>query len=238
MKHPSPRVFFEAHAGELGLGAWLGFRLHLMRCERCRTRWDEEHAAAESAVFDDRVDARLRAAGVTGTKKDPTRWIMIPALAGVLVLLLVFFFRGPDRVHDDGGETLRPKGGTTSTFLVYVSPKGGDGGVDLLGPTCAPGDALQAQYRTNRKQVLVVGVDPAGEARVLAPLDGKTSAPTTIGLQSLPQSWVLDEAKGRERFVAFFSDAPIDAARATAAAKAEKPALEGTIAVVRECTKR
>jgi hypothetical protein len=235
VKHPSPLTFFEAHASELGLFAWVAFRVHLVRCDACRARFEREKADAAAATFDDRVDARLRAAGVTPATRSPMRWIAAPVAAGALVVLLLLIVRRPDRTLDDGGDTLRAKGGGTS-FLVYVAR---DGGIDLLGPQCSPGDALQAQYRTSKKQYLVVGVDPDGHARTLVPVDGKTSTPTTPGsLQSLPNSWVLDAARGRERFVGFFSDQPIDAARAEAAAKADKPALEGAVAIVHECTKQ
>lgn len=236
MKHPSPLVFFEAHAGELGLSAWIGFRLHLLRCEACRARFERAEADARAATFDDRVDARLRAAGVAPTAGARSRgpWIAVPLAAGALVVLLLVFFRRPDPRLDEGDAPLRAKGGGT-TFLVYV---GRDGGVDLLGPECSPGDALQAQYRTSKKQYLVVGVDPDGRARTLVPVDGATSTETAPGLQSLPNSWVLDAARGRERFVGFFSDRPIDAARAEAAAKADKPTLEGAVAIVHECIKK
>ena len=103
--------------------------------------------------------------------------------------------------------------------------------------SCRPGDALQAEYRSEKPYLMIVGVDPENRARTLVPLDGTTSTPTRPSVQSAPQSWVLDAVRGRERFVAFFSDAPLDSTRAQAAALGDRPRLDGATVVVRECTK-
>jgi hypothetical protein len=130
---------------------------------------------------------------------------------------------------------MRAKGG--SSFLIFVGNGDGDGGATLLGEKCRPGDALQAQYRSERPYLMIVGVDPDNQPRTLVPLDGTSSTAIRPGVHGAPQSWVLDGARGRERFVALFSDVPLDAARAHAAALEDRPRLEGAVAVVRECTK-
>ncbi len=130
------------------------------------------------------------------------------------------------------GDELRAKG--SSAFEIYsTSPEG----PVLLGQRCRPGDSLQAEYRSDRPYLLVVGVDPDDRARTLLPLDGATSMRITAGNQLAPSSWVLDEQPGRERFVAFFSDAPISAAVAHRTAMAGQPSLASTTVVVRECVK-
>ena len=232
--HPTPVVWFKLHAKDLSIPAWISLRAHTLRCAECKSRLANERRerAGIEALFDDRVADRLR--GVTASAEPSRRrvaraWFAIPAAALAVLMFLVI----RPRSGVVGDDEMRMKGGA-SIFLVYVATPAG---TDLLGDRCRPGDGLQAQYRTTKAQYLIVGVDPDLVARTLAPLDAATSTATAPGLQSLPQSWVLDAAPGRERFVAFFSDLPIDAARAQEAAKQEKPLLAGATAIVHECRK-
>lgn len=229
-RHPSQLTWFKYQARDLHVFAWFAFRIHVATCKTCGERF--RHEESERATVEALLDGSRRA-----VSRRAASWMALamPAMA-LAALVLVFAFRRSSEVPAGTGpeETMRTKGDPTSSFIVYVR---GDGGATVLGEACRPGEALQAQYRSDKPYMLVVGVDASREARVLAPLDAAASGRIGNGLESVPQSWVLDAARGRERFVAFFSDVPVDAAGARAAALEPVPRLEGATVVVRECTK-
>jgi hypothetical protein len=224
-RHPSELSWFRFHAHDLPVLAWLSFRFHALRCDACGTRLRNETRARAA------VEALLDRAKPAGPS--PSRaWIFVSLATAAAVAIVLFIARPKPEIPNDDG--LRTKGGSAS-FVLHVAV---DGGTDILGERCQPGDALQAEYRSDKPYVLVVGVDPANQARTLIPLDGAESMRLAgKGVETAPQSWVVDEAQGRERFVAFFSDAPIDSSRARSAALRDRPELEGAITIVRECTK-
>lgn len=223
--HPSSLVWFRYHADDLPLFLWFRFRVHVARCAACSLRLREEKS--ERA----RVEAVLNGARPAPSRRLPI-WFGIPAVLGGAAVL--FFLFAPRPKIEPGVEPdLREKGGGSS-FFVFVKH---DGGVLPISDACIQGDALQAQYKTDKAHVLVVGVDPEGEVRTLFPLDGTESTRAGVELETLPQSWVLDDVLGRERFVAFFSDEPLEARRAHAIARESEPPPPGVMVVVRQCTK-
>jgi Domain of unknown function (DUF4384) len=225
MSHPTPLTWFRFHAGDLGLFAWLSFGAHRLRCAECRERCQRE------------IAERLAFEGNGPVPRAPFAFrLALPVLAiaaGVLVWQLWPRRGGEQLALNDEPEGFRPKG--ASVFDVFVVRAEEEA---LLGPRCREGDALQARYTSSHSaQIMVVGVDPHGTARVLFPLDGETSQAITTGPNFVANSWVLDGEPGRERFVAFFSDAPLRAEDARRAALADKPQLPGATVVVRDCVK-
>ncbi len=208
MNHPFSRTWFQFHASDLSLRQWITFRLHVWRCQTCRQRLNAE--LEERSSFE---GARA-----------PRRWILAPV--AVALGLSIVLLRVTQNTDD-----LRPKGGSRFDLIVADSP------AHALGARCAPGDRLQASVRTERAHFVIVGVDPFGKTRTLFPLDGLQSAPRPEGLFQLPNSWTLDAAVGRERFVAFFSDEPIASEAAQQAAVLGRPSLNGAEAIVRDCSK-
>lgn len=229
MRHPSPLTWFRFHASDLGFAGWLAFRGHLVRCTDCRERCARE--VRERLAFEGESPvARGGGAAIA------LRFAM-PAVA-IIAMLVVWQLSArsgsrPTETAMNDQDTFRPKGSGTFDVLVVR----GDEEV-LLGERCREGDALQARYASSSsKQMMVVGVDPHGTARVLFPLDGETSQAITPGPNLVGNSWVLDGEPGRERFVAFFSESPLRAEDARRAARAEKPSLPGATAIVRDCVK-
>ena len=228
MSHPTPLTWFRFHAADLGVLGWVSFRAHLVGCSECRLRCRRE--LAERAAFEGASPAPRAALAF--------RFAMpvIAIAAGILVWQV-----SARRPVSPGGELavnaepdgFRAKG--SSVFDLFVVRAEEEA---LLGPRCREGDALQARYTSSRsKQILVVGVDPHGAARVLFPLDGETSQAITPGPNLVANSWVLDAEPGRERFVAFFSDEPLRAEDARRAALSDRPQLPGATVVVRDCLK-
>jgi hypothetical protein len=227
MSHPSPLTWFRFHAEDLGVLPWLSFRMHLLRCSECRQRCRRE--LAERSTFEGAAPVR----GVLSFR------LLMPAF-GVVAALVVWqvssYREGQTNeplAMNAEPDTFRPKG--SSVFDIFVVRSEEEA---LLGPRCREGDALQARYTSSAaKQIMVVGVDPHGTARVLYPLDGEASQAVTTGPNLVPNSWVLDGEPGRERFVAFFSEAPVRAEDARRAALGDKPELMGATVVVRDCIK-
>jgi hypothetical protein len=225
MTHPSSLTWFRFHAGDLGVFGWVAFRVHLVRCSECRQRC--RHEIAERLAFEGGAAPAPRAAWAFR--------IAMPvfAVAACLLVWQLSARRGGELASNDEPEGFRPKGSSVFDVLVVRAEEEA-----LLGPRCREGDALQARYTTSSsKQILVVGVDPHGTARVLFPLDGETSQAIATGPNLVPNSWVLDGEPGRERFVAFFSDAPLRGEDARRAALSARPQLAGATVVVRECVK-
>lgn len=228
MSHPSSLTWFRFHARDLGLLGWISLRGHLLRCSECRVRC--QHEVAERRAFE----------GATATPGRVFALRLLMPIVAVAAGLLIWQLsagrggpRGAETALNTEPDTFRPKGsGVFDVFVVRGEEEA------LLGPRCREGDALQARFTSSgSKQILVVGVDPHGTARVLFPLDGESSQPITAGPSFVANSWVLDGEPGRERFVAFFSEAPLRAEDARRAAVSERPQLAGATVVVRDCTK-
>jgi hypothetical protein len=87
--------------------------------------------------------------------------------------------------------------------------------------------------KSERRFVMILLLSGDGQLQVLHPLDGASSAEVA---KETPHSWELDDALGREQFIAFFSDEPV------AATDARQWAREGQWpthieAIQRSCTK-
>jgi hypothetical protein len=147
-------------------------------------------------------------------------------------------------------------GAAAAAFIVIRAPrtdpewtsKGGDllavhvqtaSGAVPLGATCAAGDRLMASYATEHAYLLLLERDGERRVQVLFPPGGTASAHLANARGTTPQSFVLDEVQGQECFAAFFSDAPLEAARAgeALAATPGAPALPGAVVRVHCCEK-
>lgn len=222
--------------GELGWWAGRHQRRHLRGCATCRQQ--EEALLAERRAFQaaparaaelGRLGASLPPPASRPTQRPASRlaWGGAAALALGLAVLAVLPGAPP-------GDALAAKGGATFTVLVERP-----GGSDPLGARCAPGDRLMATWRTPLPHLLVLERDGQGRVQALFPREGAASARLSAPEGATPGSWILDDAPGRECFIAFFSEAPIATAAAAGALAAapERPALAGVTAVARCCDK-
>ncbi len=222
-RHPDALTWSRFLGRELGVFQRLSFARHLRECERCRNRRDallRERAAFEGAP--EREEELSRLLRRAPSSRPPPRLLFGLGMATAAALALAVFIlpRG-----EPGEDVLRAKGG--SHFELWVNR--GDVATQL-GDECRPGDALRARYRTDRRYLLVLGRDGTGEIAPLFPPAGTGPVRLVEGEGLTPGSWVLDDRPGREQFIAFFSDAPISEAEASAAVRKageRTPTLEG-----------
>lgn len=211
---PSELEWTRHLAGEL---SWLAARrlgAHVAGCPRCRAAlaaMDAERAAFSADPQRRRDLARLGARPApSGSRRRRGLWWLsglsgLAAAAAAAVLVLAR--RGPGSDPEwisKGGDLL----------AVHVQTAGG---AAPLGATCAAGDQLMASYASGHAYLLLLERDGRGGIQVLLPPGGTASARLAAPRGATPQSFVLDEVPGQECFAAFFSDAPVDAARAAAA---------------------
>lgn len=107
------------------------------------------------------------------------------------------------------------------TLSVMVSDSGGARALEA-GDIVHPGDTLGFSVRTaDRAQLTVVGVDGQGRARVHAgPWHAEAGAPLTGEV-------VLDAVLGVQRYVAFACILPVAVDALLAAARAQRPGVDG-----------
>jgi hypothetical protein len=209
MKHISAMTWFRLESEALGPGDWLGLRLHLLRCPACR------QVRAQ----------RLRLAGPAERGWSKVAWLSLTGAAAATIALLVGVTWQRQPVDE-----LSPKGGSAFTLLEA------DAGGAPLGETCRPGEVLQGEVRSTRRYVLVLSLSGDGASQVLYPAGGARSVELPKGRAAMPNSWVLDAAPGLERFVAVFSDEPLDLPTARAALDAGRPGA-GVEVLERHCLK-
>lgn len=227
--HPDALAWARLLGRDLGpLAAWR-LRRHLAGCAACQARHatllegraDFEGAPARAEQLR-RLEARATAPAAPARGRG---LVLAGALAAALAVGASLAVVG---ARDREAAPLEPKGG--DQFTVYVL---GPLGPAPLGPACAEGDRLTARFRTGHRHLLVLEHDGAGEVQELLRSADATAAPR------LQPSWVLDARPGEECFAAFFSDAPLELATATAALKASpaSPAVPGASVQVRCCLK-
>jgi hypothetical protein len=213
------------HAGELSGDEAARVRAHADGCARCAAvlaELDAADAAFRARSFDDfsrAVEARLprvRAELVPPPKRrSPVFARAIPLALAASVAAVVFLprlFRTP---ADDG---VRAKGGAAVEWIV-----GGAGptreAVD--GERLAPGERVRLQVHPgDHGQLLALSVDAAGEVTPLYARDGR-SLPVTPGTRALLPDSIAFDGAGAERLYVLFSDAPLEVAAATRAARTE-----------------
>ncbi len=253
--HLNPLTIARHLGGDLGPFARWRLRRHLARCPRCLGELNR--IEAERAAFDAHPDrgaeimalaARLpRGQGHVPHAAPPQparphwQWAAIPA-AALLALFVAWRLLGVDPTSDPRGasplDDLSPKG--SDLFMIYV--EGGDGEAAPLGATCGAGDRLQAKIRSARPWVFVVGIDGGGGVSALHPMGGARSIKASAAEAWLPQSWLLDDRPGVERFAAIFSDAPLDLDDAAALLEREPEArahsAQREVIIERRCRKQ
>lgn len=101
-------------------------------------------------------------------------------------------------------EELRTKG-SSEFILVRLGAE-----ATRLEEGCRPGDVLQGELVSTHSFALVVSIPESGSPQVLFPPSGGSSGAMEHGRLRMPNSWVLDSVLGRERFIAVFSDLPLD----------------------------
>ncbi|MGC4001573.1 MAG: DUF4384 domain-containing protein [Anaeromyxobacter sp.] len=99
-------------------------------------------------------------------------------------------------------------------FRVAVARAGGAPELAASDAQVRAGDALRFSYEAAQPGfLLVLELDGRGQAGVLLPFGGASSAPVEAGRRDfLPGSVVLDDAPGPELLLAVFSQRPLEAA--------------------------
>jgi hypothetical protein len=209
--HISALTWFRFESGDLYFGEWLHLRLHLGRCETCRAQRDARQIIGEGREVGQR---RVR------------RTMTVLSGVAVLGVSALTVLQRPAR----GVDELTPKGGASTFNLAKVRPT-----AVPLDEICAAGDVLQGELRTTKKYVLVIGASGAS-VQVLYPAGLTQSAEVGNGVLRMPNSWVVDSEPGLERFVALFSDTPLDAEE-TMLKVLRGEAVSGTEQIFRQCRK-
>jgi hypothetical protein len=203
-----------------------GVSQHVVHCEHCRARVEELDVRDAAFLAEhpfESVEAPIaeRAVFLPEEPELPVevaawrRWlpafggVAVMAVAAMLTMLLL-----PPMVPLDGGETdpqgNRIKGATSLDALLLR----GETVMEVdRGTTLVPGDRIQFRVDTGGyDHVVVIGVDGTGEVAVYQPVEGGTSVPVDPGAgRILDTAFELDAAPGPEIYVAFLTDAPIDA---------------------------
>jgi hypothetical protein len=236
-RHPSELVWSRMLDGALAPHERLWLSLHLRRCEVCRRACADMQA--ERAIFQSAPERATEVQQLVGQlprgpsvpPARPHRWVGYAAGAmAVAASAVVLLVQWP--TVEDG---LRAKGGDSFGLVVKHADT-----VTPLGARCWPGDSLRAQLGSSHGYVLLVGIDPQGHVSALHPFGGTESTPLSEAQEFTPGSWVLDDAVGRERFVAVFSNARVTLEQVRAAvgrAGAATPQLEGAVSLERSCAK-
>jgi hypothetical protein len=213
--HLSPLFWARYLADELSWLQRLKMRRHLGSCEECRRAQLE--IEAERRSFE---QASPRALGLKrlqadafsrGIRPAPAgRWgrLAIPGLAALAACALVVVLSGPTELRAKGGD------------LFVLLSKRGDASSAPLSAQCVEGERLRARYRSTRPFLFIVGVDGSGSPHALFPMNGTGSQRISPGEALTPGSWTLDDQLGTERFLAFFSDAPVSLEQASEAIRA------------------
>jgi hypothetical protein len=230
---PSELQWTRHLAGELGWLAARRLRAHLAGCARCRralAAMDAERAAFAADPRRERDRAVLAARARTPASDRPMMWMFAGVAALATSAAVAFMLRapGPDPEWSiKGGDLL----------AVHVETAGG---AVPLGATCVAGDQLMASYATGHAYLLLLERDGRGRIQVLLPPGGTASSHLAAPRGATTQSFVLDDVPGQECFAAFFSDAPVQAARAgeALARGGGAPALPGAFVRMVCCEKQ
>lgn len=221
-------------AGELGWLASRRLRAHVAGCAACRQALAGMAADRAAFVADPRRQRDLSALTARARTQAPRRprrpWMLAGlALAAATAAAAVVVLRMPGR--EPGWIA---KGGDLLTVHVETAS-----GAVPLGATCAAGDRLMASWTTGHAYLLLLERDGERKVQTLFPPGGTASAHLAAPRGTTTQSFVLDEVRGQECFAAFFSEAPIDAARAGAAlsASTSAPQLSGATVRMQCCVK-
>lgn len=180
MTHISALTWFSYESKSLSLGAWLGLRVHLVRCAACREQYRRRQALAPLQMRAPRTWGLVAIAGA--------------AAAAAVVLLTFTVQRSPL------GDELTMKG--SSRFVLHQVNA-------VLRGECQPGDVLQGEVFSSRPFGLVILLSESGAHQVLFPPGGNRSAVLKDRSVRMPNSWTVDREVGRERFIALFSDRPL-----------------------------
>lgn len=241
-KHLDPLALARHLGGDAGWWARRRQARHLARCPACRARLQQ--IEAERAAYDahpqrqDEIAALVRAVGAPtpAPRRAWGPWAAALAMtAAAVALILIPPGEAPNGTVEgvDGG--LRAKGGVV--FALYLDGADTSG---ALPATCRPGDRVRARIEGVGRWVMVIAIDPAGQASALVS-DAGASMRLGHAPWLSPGSWALDAAPGVERFVAVFSDAPLDlpmALRAMRAQAADPLApVPGVTVIEHRCTK-
>lgn len=195
--HPSPLTLDTLALDALDAETANRVHEHLATCARCR---DAQQAASDLRA---RFLVEVLPRGLRAPRSRAWRWLAVPALAALLVVLV--WSRLPD-----GIPMLAVKG--DAAWQVFAHRDGQTFAVHD-GTALAEGDRLRfAMLLAGARYLLVASVDGRGATTIYYPYDGAESAPVVGDRFELSGSIVLDAAPGPERIYALLSDQPIAAA--------------------------
>lgn len=181
---------------------------HLPGCQTCRAY--VEKLQAETQAF---VKARPPERFVTQLRRPNRRPVVFigVALAAALALFVLIPREQPPVLF---------KGS-----LLSISLKRGDVVTTLReGDSLREGDALRFSVKTDRPgNAVVLNRDGRGKVTVVAPFNATVAQVVKEGTTVLDDSAVLDATKGRETFVAVFSEKPFEVAPLVGQLEAGQP---------------
>jgi len=207
-------------AGELEAEEERRVRAHLEGCDRCRQAARE--LEAEKAVFQSEVPFETFANRVASKQRQLSRrrWagpVSLALAAGLSALVLA----GPlQSVVFPSGPTTRSKG--SSALSLYVGGASAQARLARDDEPLAQGERVRVGYQAgDRRYLLVLSVDEAGEVTALYPERGQS-----LPADASPGTHLMDDSleltgTGHERVVAVFTDEPLSVEEAVAAATRE-----------------
>jgi hypothetical protein len=194
--HVSALMIDALALGAIDPEAAAGVQSHLAICAQCRG------AQQEAADLRARFLVEVFPGGLRATRSRAWRWLAIPALAALL--LVIAWSRRPDQIP-----LLAVKG--DATWQVFAHRDGHTFAVHD-GTELAAGDRLRfAVLLAGAHYLLVASVDGSGAVTIYHPYEGTQSAPVSGDRFELAGSIVLDAAPGPEQIYALLSDQPLAA---------------------------
>jgi hypothetical protein len=190
-------------AGDLSVKLEQEVGAHLTTCGACAKFVEETRR--EQADF-------LEAFPVAPAAPEPARRMLpfpVPrqlfALAAALVCAIGLGTVLLKPTHDD----YRTKGAVELTLFVRDST---GTSVAQAAPVCVPGDRIQFTYSCGTDRCLILmSIDDTGKVSVFYPAKGDRSMIVEPGNGlPLPNSIILDDYIGRERYIAVFSEKPLE----------------------------
>ena len=219
----------QEHLAEVAMELWLLGELrgdqveaasaHIAVCAECRASYDSlqdaanEFEASVHARTAPRVLHRLAARHQQPRSNRPVWYSSILALASLGLLLLVRTGHHKQAVTESAA--ILEKG--SPSLAVFVRRHSGRVSRLVDGARVDPGDLLRFAVDPGPyPYLLIASVDATGRVSIYLPFGGRQSLAVAPNRRYEPDSSIeLDDVRGPERIVAFFSQQPLQAAQVT-----------------------
>jgi hypothetical protein len=195
-------------------------KAHLAACPACKARLTE--LEADKQRFEQYVLPRTlaaveaRASAPSFLERLGAGWkVLVPVTSLAVAATVALTVTSRTQTEDEA--YIGVKGG--SALLEVVAQRGEQRQFAVKeGTLLRPKDKIRFVVNPGAARfVLIASRDGRGNVTIYYPFDGQKSAELRPGRQELPGSIELDEVAGRERLLAVFSEAPLQAAEVRAA---------------------